>query len=118
MDGETIVRDNKPIAALTYLFGLITGIVFLNVEPYNRDDYVRFHARQSIVFSVACIVLWVILSVFIAILPGGLGRLLAFIGRIVAFLLAVFWLFLMYKALRGERYRIPELSNWTDSFGF
>ena len=53
MNGETTAPGNKPIAALTYLFGLITGLVFLNVEPYNRDDFVRFHARQSIVFSVA-----------------------------------------------------------------
>jgi uncharacterized membrane protein len=115
---ETVTSDNKPIAALTYLFGLITGLIFLNIEPYNRDDFVRFHARQSIVFSVACIVLWVILSVFIAILPGALGNLLAFIGRIIAFLLAVFWLFLMYKALTGERYRIPQLADWADSIGF
>jgi uncharacterized membrane protein len=57
------------------------------------------------------------LSVFIAILPGPLGNLLAFIGRIIAFLLAVFWLFLMYKALTGERYRIPQLADWADSFG-
>ena len=118
MSDVSTVQDNKPIAALCYLFGLITGLIFLNIEPYNRDDFVRFHARQSIVFSVACLVFWVILSVFIAILPGPLGGLLAFIGRIVAFLLAVFWLFLMYKALTGERYRIPQLADWADSAGF
>lgn len=118
MNEATTAPENKPIAALTYLFGLITGLIFLNIEPYNRDDFVRFHARQSIVFSVACIVLWVILSVFIAILPGALGNLLAFIGRVIAFLLAVFWLFLMYKALVGERYRIPQLADWADSVGF
>lgn len=118
MNEATTAAENKPIAALTYLFGLITGLIFLNIEPYNRDDFVRFHARQSIVFSVACIVLWVILSVFIAILPGALGNLLAFIGRVFAFLLAVYWLFLMYKALTGERYRIPQLADWADSVGF
>jgi hypothetical protein len=25
---------------------------------------------------------------------------------------------LMYKAYTGERYRIPELADWTDSLGF
>jgi uncharacterized membrane protein len=36
----------------------------------------------------------------------------------VAFLLAVFWIFLMYQAYRGERYRIPGLADWADGMGF
>src|SRR5215475_1186409 len=47
--------QSRLIAALSYLLGFITGIVFLFVEPYAKDDFVRFHARQSIVFSVAWI---------------------------------------------------------------
>ncbi|HTT77452.1 MAG TPA: DUF4870 domain-containing protein [Candidatus Binataceae bacterium] len=117
MNGETTAPENKPIAALTYVFGLITGLIFLNIEPYNHDEFVRFHARQSIVFSVACIVLGVVLSVFMAILPGVLGAFIGFISRIIAFLLAVYWIFLMYKALNGERYRIPRLADWADSVG-
>src|SRR5512146_3498826 len=42
--------------ALAYILGLISGIVFLVLEPYKRDHFVRFHAFQSIFYSVACIV--------------------------------------------------------------
>ena len=43
------LAPDKPIpsngaAALAYLVGFITGIIFLAVEPYKRDSYVRFHA--------------------------------------------------------------------------
>jgi uncharacterized membrane protein len=39
-------------AALAYVVGLITGIIFLAVAPYNKDPFVRFHAFQSIFLSV------------------------------------------------------------------
>src|SRR5271165_4059299 len=43
-------------AALAYLLGFITGIIFLVLDPYKNDRFVRFHAMQSILFSAACIV--------------------------------------------------------------
>ena len=54
-------------------------------------------------------------GVFIAVLPHGLGALLNFILTLIDIALAVFWLFLMYKAYNGERYRIPELADIVDS---
>jgi uncharacterized membrane protein len=118
MDGDTSLPQSRPIAALSYLLGFVTGIIFLNLNPYDKDEFVRFHARQSIVFSVAVFVLWVIFSVFMAILPGSLGGLIWGIWRVIAVLLALFWIFLMYKAYIGERYRIPELANWAETIGF
>ena len=40
-------------SALCYLLGLITGIIFLVLTPYNRNPVVRFHAFQSIFLNVA-----------------------------------------------------------------
>ena len=114
----TPTPHSRVIAALSYLLGFVTGLVFLFVDPYDKDEYVRFHARQSIVFSVAVIAASIIVSVFVAVLPGGLGRLLLGLWRLVSFLLALFWLFLMYKAYQGERYRIPQLADWADGMGF
>lgn len=37
-------------AALSYVLGFITGIIFLIIE---KDPFVRFHAMQSIVVSLA-----------------------------------------------------------------
>jgi len=105
MDGETRRPQANVIAALTYLLGFVTGLIFLYLEPYNQDDFIRFHARQSIGFSVAWFAIGIVFGVFIAVLPHGLGSLLNFILT----------LFLMYKAYNGERYRIPELADIVDS---
>jgi uncharacterized membrane protein len=116
---ETLTNpQSRPIAALAYLLFFVSGLVLLNLDPYNKDEFVRFHARQSILFSVAWIALLIIFSVFMAVLPFGVDRLLHGIEGLVNLVLAVFWVFLMYKAYSGERYRIPELADWADQMGF
>ena len=42
-------------SALCYALGLITGIVFLVLEPYSKNRTIRFHAFQSIFMNVAII---------------------------------------------------------------
>ena len=41
--------------ALAYLVGAITGILFLVIDPFKTDRFVRFHAFQSIFFNLAWI---------------------------------------------------------------
>ena len=113
MNGEGKVQA-QPIAALTYLLGFVTGVIFLYLEPYSRDEFVRFHAKQSIGFSVAWFAINIVFGVFIAILPHQIAGLFSFVEGLVNLGLAIFWLFLMWKAYSGERYRIPELSNVID----
>lgn len=115
MDGDNRKPQANIIAALAYLLGFVSGLIFLYLEPYNQDEYIRFHARQSIGFSVAWFAIAVVFGVFIAVLPHGLGALLNFILTLVDIALAVFWVVLMYKAYNGERYRIPELADIVDS---
>jgi uncharacterized membrane protein len=115
MNGESRKPQANIIAALTYLLGFVTGLIFLYLEPYNQDEFIRFHARQSIGFSVAWFAIGIVFGVFIAVLPHGLGALLNFLLTLIDIALAVFWVFLMYKAYNGERYRIPELADIVDS---
>ncbi len=115
MNGEGArAAQAHPIAALTYLVAPFTGILFLYLEPYNQDEFVRFHARQSIGFGVAVFAIWVVFGVFINIFPFGIGNIFRVLLTIVNLFLALFWLFLMYKAYLGERYRIPELADVID----
>lgn len=110
--------QSRLFGALAYLLFFVSGILLLNLEPYSKDEYVRFHARQSIVFSIVWIALMVIFSVFTAVLPGPIGRLLFGIKHLVDFGFAILWVFLMYKAYTGERFRVPQLSDWADAMGF
>ncbi|HVA79492.1 MAG TPA: DUF4870 domain-containing protein [Candidatus Binataceae bacterium] len=115
MSGEASRQPNNIIAAVTYLGFFVTGIIFLYLEPYSQDDYVRFHARQSIGFSVLWFAVEIVFGVFIAVLPHSLGALLGVVQGLVNLAFAIFWLFLIYKAYSGERYRIPELADIVDS---
>ena len=45
------MTDNMA-GALCYLFGFITGILFLVLAPYNQNRDIRFHAFQSIFLNI------------------------------------------------------------------
>jgi uncharacterized membrane protein len=107
----------KPLAAFAYLLGFVSAAILLNLEPYNQDPAVKFHARQSIVFSVGWLALNIILLVFIGFAPAFLGNILDYVRGIANLALAVVWVYLMYQALTGVQYRLPLIADWTDSFG-
>ncbi|MCU1337009.1 MAG: hypothetical protein JWO19_2590 [Bryobacterales bacterium] len=109
--------EENVAAALCYLVGVLTGVLFLVLEPYNRNPTMRFHAFQSIFAWVAAMVIGMALSMFsypIAAVP--------FIGWIIDMLLwlafslgvLVLWLFLMYKAYNKERYVLPVIGAWAE----
>ena len=66
-------------ALLSYVLWFITGFIFLMLEPYKNDKFVRFHASQSIGLSVALVAVSIALSILgatLGILTGGLGSLI------------------------------------------
>jgi uncharacterized membrane protein len=96
--------------ALAYLFGLITGILFLVLEPYKNDRFVRFHAMQSVLFSVACItfaIVWGILTGILLSISGYLWLVTLPIRLLFSLGIFVLWLFVMYQAYNQREYRIP-----------
>lgn len=100
-------------AALSYLFGIVTGVIFFVLEKDNR--FVRFHAMQSIVVSAAFIILGIVLSIFsmIPILGWILGALASMVVGIVALIL---WLVLMFKAFQGQEWEVPVLGKYARQY--
>ncbi len=96
--------DENIEGLLCYVLGWITGIVFLILEKENK--FVRFHAMQSL---AVFLVLFVIL-VIIGMIP--------FVGWFISSLVSIFmlllWLFLMYKAFKGERYKLPIAGEFAE----
>jgi len=83
-------------AALSYVLGWLTGIVFLLIE---KDPFVRFHAAQSVVtFGILTI---------LTLIPV-IGWVLSPLILIVGFVL---WLVLIYKAYQGEEFKLPWMGN-------
>ena len=89
--------------ALAYVLGPITGFAFLVLEKQNR--FVRFHAAQSIVVSVAVIAISIALSIV-----GSILAIVPILGWLVALLLSMglslicfgLWLALMFLAFSGK----------------
>jgi uncharacterized membrane protein len=99
-------------AALSYVLGLVTGIVFLVLEPYKRDRFVRFHAMQSILFCAAAIVFSIAWSIAWGILFSISGSLIFIdvpLRLVISLGLFLFWLFVMYQAYSQREYRIPVI---------
>ena len=91
-------------AALCYLLGLVTGIIFLVLEPYNKNKLIRFHAFQSIFLHVAVIIIWV---AFRTILPWGLWYLVTLID--LAFF--VLWIFMLLQTYQGKKIVLPVIGD-------
>jgi uncharacterized membrane protein len=97
-------------SALCYLFGLITGIVFLVLAPYNQDRRVRFHAFQSIFLNVAVIVIQIgitVLSLMFSAVSVSLGFLMSSLHLIVSLGFLLIWLYMMWKSYQGEKIVLP-----------
>ena len=92
-------------AALCYLLGLITGIIFLVLEPYNKNKLIRFHAFQSIFLHVAVIIVWV---AFRTILPWGLWWLVSLID--LGFF--VLWVFMLIQTFQGKKIVLPVIGDF------
>ncbi|MBS1825902.1 MAG: hypothetical protein JST93_11320 [Acidobacteria bacterium] len=94
-------------SALCYLLGLITGILFLAIAPYNQNPRIKFHAYQAIFFHLATIVFWVGSIFLLYLLPGPLAFLYGLLQLVVGLGSFLLWLFLMWKAYNNERMELP-----------
>ena len=97
--------------ALTYLLGLITGILFLVIDPFKTDRFVRFHAFQSIFFNVAWIAFWIVWTI-VGLTLSAISHGLFFIIQLPVNLLITvggfcLWGYLMYSAYQGKTFQIP-----------
>jgi len=91
-------------AALCYLLGLVTGIIFLVLEPYSKNKLIRFHAFQSIFLHVAVIIVWFVLR---TVLPWGIWYLISLID--LAFF--VLWIFMLIQTYQGKKIVLPVIGD-------
>jgi len=108
--------DTNVVGALTYLAGFVTGIVFLVLDPYKSNSFVRFHAFQSIFFNAAWIafwIVWMILSAVLTPLTAGVFGLIA-LPLMLVFAVSGFgiWIFLMVQAYQQKLFKLPIVGKF------
>jgi uncharacterized membrane protein len=101
------------VAGMLAYFTIIPAIIFLLIEPYNRNRFVRFHSFQCLFTVGALIVIEVILMIFMSVLHViGIGWI---IGMILwplfwlAFL--ALWLLLVIKAYQHSMFKLPIVGD-------
>lgn len=91
--------DPKVGGLLAYLFGFVSGIILYLV---SKDKYIRFHALQSTILSLA---VTIVVGIFEAI-PG-----IRIIASLISLAYAVVWIMMMVKAYSGEKYKLPVIGD-------
>jgi uncharacterized membrane protein len=101
------MADNAA-SALCYVLGLITGILFLVLEPYNKNRTIRFHAFQSIFMHIAVIFLYIVLRILFTMVFGLVGLGLG-LGVLMIFNLAclALWIFMIVTTYQGRTTVLP-----------
>jgi uncharacterized membrane protein len=87
----------------------IPAIIFLIIEPFNKNVSVRFHSWQSIFLSIAWIVADIILHI-IGRLPG-IGLINLILWPVVGLGFLILWLIVMINAFNGKRVKLPIIGN-------
>ena len=95
--------DENVAGFFCYLLGFITGIVFLLVE--KKSSFVKFHAMQSTI---------TFLGLFVILMILGMIPIIGLLAYPIWILSLILWLFLMIKALKGERYMLPIVGKMAE----
>ena len=106
MTKASLGLDRNVSALLAYVLGWMSGLVIILIE--KEDDFVRFHAMQSIVTFGALTVL--------SIMFGTMFMFFGFIGPLVHVTGIALWILLMVKAYQGERFMLPVVGEMAEKW--
>ena len=89
------MANYKWMAALAYLFTIVSGLIVLLL---SKDKYDKFHAVQALLTGIALLIL----------APLGLR-----VGGVIYALLVTL---MAWKALNGEKFKLPLIGDWAEKY--
>ena len=119
-----IGMDANVTALIGYPIGILE-LVLIFIEKYNK--LVRFHAIQSVLWSVGVTIGIVIVAVIGTILAIVLSAVSSTVGTLVGFLIMLVYLvlflalfggmvFAAYKAYSGEMFKLPLVGGMAEKW--
>jgi uncharacterized membrane protein len=103
---------SEPMAGALAYFTFIPAIIFLLLEPYKHNRFVRFHSFQCLLLWGAAILLAIALklaALLLFIIPVLGPLLVVLVSAVVGIGALVLWLVLVVKAFLGEMFQLPLL---------
>jgi uncharacterized membrane protein len=103
---KTILGISENLEGLiAYAAGWVSGLVLLLLEKENQ--FVRFHALQSLVTFLGLTIVSAVVSIVIPVLGLMISGLLWLAGLAL-------WILLMIKAYQGEKYKLPKIGDFCE----
>ena len=102
-------------AALSCIFTLVGGVVFLVLE--RKDRFVRFYSMQSIILGTVALLVWISVEVVdfifrnIPLIGGLLHWLLYALNSVFSLVWIAVYLIVIVQAFRGKEWQIPYLGK-------
>jgi uncharacterized membrane protein len=81
----------------------IPAIVFLLLEPYNRNRFIRFHSFQCIFLCIGLVAIHIVLLAVPII--GWAISIFVNLGSLVL------WIVLLLKAYQGQKFKLPVIGD-------
>jgi uncharacterized membrane protein len=88
---------------------IIPAIIFLVIEPFNRNPFVKFHCWQSIFLCIGCIGVDIVL-VILGRIPF-IGFFTLFLWPLVGLLFLIIWVICLVNAFNGKQFKLPILGD-------
>ncbi len=98
------LTDN--VAGMLAYVTIIPAIIFLVVEPYNRNRFVRFHAFQCIFLALALFAIHLALA-FVPMIGWA-------ISSLVSLAALALWIVLLLKAYQGKMFKLPVVGDMAE----
>lgn len=110
MGGPSTSSDRTLMLVLSYL-GILALIPLITKK---EDREIQWHAKNGLAITVAWIVFWILYSVMQYFMPSSIGCAMSAIGCVLSLGWIIIAIVGIMKALKGERLRIPMVSDFAD----
>jgi uncharacterized membrane protein len=114
-DSPTAGMEENIAGLLCYLFGWISGLIFLLID---KRSFVKFHGAQAIALNIAFVVVWIgfwivtlVLGIITTMLHFPIGFLMVFLFPVIVIGFIATAVFCMYKAYQHEKFKLPIIGN-------
>ena len=106
MSKTSLGLESNLTAFLCYVLGWISGLVVILIE--KDDQFVRFHAMQSIITFGALTIL--------SIAFGSIFFIFGILIGLINLIGIVLWILLMIKAYQGEKFKLPIIGDLAETW--
>jgi Predicted membrane protein len=120
---KTALGLNENIGGLLcYSLGWLSGLIFLLLEKENK--FIRFHAIQSLITFLSISLLYLFVTSLVPAVTYSYNLyygwtstpnpVYVLIVLLVGFISLILWLLLMYKAYKGEKFKLPLIGDFAE----